>query len=222
LRPYNEAYLPFKWRGWWDFGTGALGDMGCHIIDLPYWALKLESPTRVQATVSSHHAETGPEKAVIEYEFPARGELPPVKLTWYDGGNKPSETLVEGTMLADNGAIVVGEKGTLYLAHGAEPMQLFPSTQFTDFKAPDPILPRSPGHYNEWINACRGGEPALSNFDYAAMLTETVLLGNIACRVDQPIEWDPVAMKFPNCPEIVRVKPYSIPRRSGARILRRL
>jgi len=108
---------------------------------------------------------------------------------------------VEGAELVENGAIIVGEKGTLYLAHGPEPMQLLPEAHFADLKQPDPFLPRSPGHYNEWLDACRGGKPALSNFEYAAKLSETVLLGNIACRVDQAIEWDPVAMKFPNCSE---------------------
>lgn len=188
-RPYNDGYHPFAWRGWWDFGTGALGDMGCHIIDTAYWALELGLPTSVEADGSPRMPESGPKASKVVYEFPARKNMPPVKLTWYDGGLKPPLELIEGGPMAPNGVICVGEKGVLYFPHATE-VQLFPKERFADFQPPAPTLPRSPGHHEEWIQACKTGSPTYSNFEYATLLTEAVLLGNAAFRAGEKLYYD--------------------------------
>lgn len=211
-RPYSPAYLPTKWRGWWDFGTGALGDMACHIVDLGFWALDLAYPTAVEAEATGVNQFTGPLSSTIKYYFPARGENPPVVLTWYDGGRKPDSSLVAGEELPSGGSILVGDKGTMFIPsdYGSKYL-LLPKEKFTDYKPPAPTLPRNTtltneimvaaSHYAEWLNACKGGPPTQSNFDYAALLTEVVLLGNVAIRVGKKIEWDGPNMKATNCPE---------------------
>ena len=203
-RPYNPAYHPFKWRGFWDFGTGALGDMGCHIIDAAFWALELGAPSTIDAESSGVNEETAPKWSMVRYEFPARGERPPVKLTWYDGGKQPSRELTElseGEKLSDNGSLFVGDKGKL-LFQRERPKRLMPQPK--DFQPPPKVVPRSPGHYVEWIQACKGGAPALSNFDYAGALTEMVLLGNVALRAGRRVEWDPEKLQARNAPEAAR------------------
>ncbi len=201
-RPYHRAYLPFNWRGWWSFGTGALGDMACHNADTAFWALKLDYPISVEAEASPPHPETAPRWSILHYQFPARGGLPPVKLTWYDGGKLPRAELFEGEPIPTNGSLLIGEKGKLFAPDWhADKFVLLPKEKFADFKGPQPNIRRSPGHHKEWIMACKGGPPALSNFDYAAVLTETVLLGNLALRVGKKIEWDAVNMKATHCPE---------------------
>lgn len=223
-RPYNPAYCPFKWRGWWDFGTGALGDMACHIVDMGFWALDLEYPTSVEAKAEGVKPESGPKSSVIRFEFPARGEMPPVVLTWYDGGNKPDVALVPGMELTSGGSILVGDEGTMYVPsdYGSKYF-LLPESKFKGFKPPSPSLPRATmapseilvaaAHYSEWLNAIKGGPPTQSNFDYASLLTEVVLLGNVAIRTGQRIEWDGPNMTATNCPEAeVLIRP---PMRAG-------
>jgi predicted dehydrogenase len=206
-RPYHPSYLPFNWRGWWDFGTGALGDMGCHNMDTAYWALKLGVPSAVEAEASGMNKETFPKWSIIKYEFPARGALPPVKFTWYDGGKMPARELFEGAQLKNeelpkNGSIIIGDKGKILLTDwNANKFQLLPQDRFIDFKGPEPTIPRAESHYKEWIAACKGGPAAMSNFEYAAALTETALLGNLALRCGKRIEWDAKAMKAKGCPE---------------------
>jgi predicted dehydrogenase len=200
-RPYNPAYHPFKWRGFWDFGTGALGDMGCHIIDTAFWALELGAPSAVEAESSGVNPETAPKWSIVRYEFPARGERPPVKLTWYDGGKQPSRELTEVSAdekLSDNGSLFIGAKGKL-LFQRERGKRLFPQPK--DFEPPPRVVPRSPGHYVEWIQACKGGAAALSNFDYAGALTEMVLLGNVALRAGRRIEWNSEKLEVRNAPE---------------------
>ncbi len=201
-RPYNPAYLPFKWRGWWDFGTGALGDMACHVLDVAFWSLKLEHPTTVVAEGAPPHTETAPQWMVIQYEFPARDELPPVKLTWYDGGKRPPSELFEGQAVESNGSLFIGDKGKLYVpdAYG-DHYKLLPEAQFADYKAPEPTIPNSPGHHAEWIQACKTGSATGSNFAYAGALTEMVLLGNVAYRAGKKLEWDAKKMEATNAPE---------------------
>lgn len=204
MRPYDPAYHPFKWRGFWDFGTGALGDMGCHIIDTAYWGLELDAPLAVEAESSGVNDETAPKWSIVRYEFPARGARPAVKLTWYDGGKQPSRELTElaaGEKLNDNGSLFIGDRGKL-LFQREKPIRLLPWPK--GFRIPVSVIPRSPGHYVEWIQACKGGAPAKSNFDYAGPLTEAVLLGNVALRTGKRIEWDTANMQVRNLPEAAR------------------
>ncbi|MGE3313766.1 MAG: Gfo/Idh/MocA family protein [Planctomycetaceae bacterium] len=204
-RPYHPAYHSFKWRGWVDFGTGALGDMACHTANMAVMALSLFEPTSVVAdTTGIVENETFPGKSIIKFEFPAIDSRPAVNLTWYDGGNKPPEALLQGEKIASSGSLIVGDKGTLYTPndYGSEYV-LLPKENYADFKKPEPSLPRSPGHFKEFAVACRGGAPAMSNFDYAGRLTETILLGNLALHVPgKKIEWDAKNLKATNAPEL--------------------
>lgn len=204
-RPYNPAYCPRNWRGWYDFGCGALGDMGCHIMDSPFWALNLGSPTRVSAETSGIKSDSFPSWSIIKYEFPERGKMPPVTLTWYDGGKMPERPpeLEEGQRMGDEdgGCMFVGSKGKLMAGTYGNGGRLIPESKMKAYKQPEVPYPKSPGQHEEWIEACKGGKPAGANFDYAGPLTEVVLLGNIALRAGQPIEWDPVNMKIKNAPD---------------------
>jgi predicted dehydrogenase len=201
-RPYHPDYLPGKWRCWWDFGTGSLGDMGCHIFDPAFWALKLTSPTTIEAAAGPFSSESCPISSMVRYEFPARGELPPVTLCWYDGGLKPwrPKDLEVNRDLPPNGGLYVGEKGTILLPHVGGP-RLAPESCMKDFQKPEQVLPRGIDHYQEWIQACKGGRDTLAGFDYAGPLTEAVLLGNVATRTRQRIHWDTESMKITNLPE---------------------
>ena len=207
VRPYNPAYCPFKWRGWLDFGTGALGDMGIHNAAMPYRGLNLGLPTTVEVIQSSGaNSETWPAWATLRYEFPARGDLAPVTMYWYDGGKKPSAELLGGREPAKNGAILVGDKGTLYSVEwtGGE-WTLLPRPTFRDYQPPPPSLPRSPGHHKEWVAACKGGPAPFCNFpDFASPLTEVMLLGGLALRTGRKIEWDAQNMRAKNCPDADR------------------
>lgn len=191
-RPYHSAYHPFAWRGWWDFGTGALGDMGCHIMNMPFLALRLGAPSSVMAEVDGQvNDESPPNGLIVTYEFPARGKLPAVRMKWYEVRRPPNE-LFHGRPLRSGGSLMVGSRGTLYSQSDyGDNYLLLPEKNFRDFKRPEPTLPRSPGHHAEWIRACKGGTPAMSNFvDHAGPLTEMVLLGNVAIRVGKRVVWD--------------------------------
>ena len=203
MRPYHPDYVPFKWRGWWDFGTGAIGDMACHNCDAAYWALQLAQPTSAQAETSGVNAETAPKWAIVRFEFPKRGKLPPVTLTWYEGGRKPSRDLADGADLPANGTLMVGNQGKiLFRDWHPNNFRLLPEDKFKDYQGPPQSIPRAPdGPYKEWIAACKGGPRCLSNFDYAASLTEFVLLGNVAMRAGKKIEWDSKKLRAKNCPE---------------------
>ncbi len=199
-RVYNPAYLPFIWRGWWDFGTGALGDMACHLMDPVYWSLKLKFPTAIEAQSDPVSRFSPPKSATITWEFPKRGDLPPVKLVWYDGGRKIPTDILEGAKCPDNGSVFIGDKGKLIVEHGNDAV-LWPEARFKGYKAPDPTLPRSPGHHREWINAAKTGTPTGSNFAFAGPMTESILLGNVALRVGKKIKYDARHMSCPGCPE---------------------
>lgn len=184
-RPYHPAYCPWTWRNWWDFGTGLLGDLGCHKLSTVFKALKLTYPTTIEASSTRIDSEIYPLGVIAHFEFPQRGDLPPVTLHWYDGGLKPPRPrdLEPGRGLAD--VTYIGEKGTL-MGH-----RLVPEKRMAAYGRPPRVLPRSPGHYQEWVDACRGGEPAGANFpDHAGVLTETCMLGNVALRAGKLIEWD--------------------------------
>jgi len=241
FRPYHSAYHPFKWRGWWDFGTGALGDMACHTLNMAYMALNLKDPVSIVAETSGHNKETYPAWSVITFEYPELDGRPPVKMVWYDGGKKPPRDLLppralfknaQGKPLLENnqaysekvetGSLIIGDKGSLL-----SPGDYGGDSSFTgiwvgneyilqkDIKEPAVDVKISPDHYVEWVNAIKGGEPAMSNFaDYACGLTETVLLGNLAVwaaekpGVGKKIEWDAKSFKATNAPEVdVVIKP---------------
>jgi predicted dehydrogenase len=199
LRPYHPCYCPGIWRSWWDFGSGGLGDFGCHYMDLPFWALKLRHPTTVETEGPAVHPERTSPGLVVRYEFPARENLPPVKMTWYDGGKRPA-FLAERKIPAWGAAVLfIGEKGMLIADYGKH--QLLPETQYTGFQPPAATIPDSIGHHAEWFRACKTGEPTTCNFDYSGTLATTVLLGNVAYRVGKKLAWDAAALKATNCPE---------------------
>ena len=223
MRPYGAGYHPFAWRGFWEFGTGALGDMACHTFNMPFMALNLRDPASVQATTSGHNKETYPKWSIIDFAFPALGERAAVKVVWYDGGKLPEQALFAGYpgekdkdgqekpfKAAGSGVLVIGEKDTLYapgdycekgftLKSGGTPAEV-------EFE-------KSPGHFQEWIRAIKGGPAARSNFpDYAGPLTETILLGNLAVwAADAPetagkkVEWDPKGLVATNAPELAAI-----------------
>ena len=200
-RDYHPEYVPFDWRGWWDFGTGALGDMGCHIIDHPYWALKLGDPESVEASSTHVHDETAPLASLVTYHFPARDELPPVRMIWYDGGIKPPrpEELRSDETWPVDGVLYVGDRGKImHTSHGGKPT-LLPLSRMKGFERPDESLPRVKGsHEQNWIDACKGGAPACSHFEYSGPLTEAVLLGNLAIRTEGQLLWDGPNMRVTN------------------------
>ncbi len=197
-RPYHKTYTPGNWRRWWDFGTGTLGDMGCHIIDPVFWALDLEYPISVEAHPGKFNNETYPEATVVRWEFPERGNLPPVTVTWYDGANRPflPKELEPGRKLPGQGGLYYGEKGTLMATHMGGP-RLIPESKMKGFKV-EPFLPRGVNHYQEWIKACKGGPKPSASFDYSGPLSETILLGNVAARAKQKLFWDGPNFKVTN------------------------
>lgn len=205
-RPYDPAYHPFNWRRWWDFGGGTLADMGCHHMDLPYWALKLGHPLTVHAEGPEVNSETTPAWLVVHYEYPSRGELPPVQLTWHHGTKRP-DYFAQGLLPKwGDGTIFVGEKGMLLADYGRH--VLLPEEDFAGFQPPTPSIPDSIGHHNEWIEAIKTGGTTLCNFDYASVVTEAVLLGNVSYRVGKKLEWDPKRLRASNCPDADRfIKP---------------
>jgi predicted dehydrogenase len=215
FRNTHPTYHPFNWRGWWDFGTGALGDMACHTMNMPFMALKLGYPETIVAECGELNPETYPAWATVTYQFPARGELPPLKLVWYEGQkdgkkNLPPLDLLQGEAPGGSASLIIGDKGTMYSpADYGERWVLLPKKQFEGFQNPKPTLPRHEAKEGrpdddknqkaDWVAAIKGGPKALANFDYAGMLAETVLLGNVAIRQHgKKLTWDGPNMKISN------------------------
>lgn len=186
-RPYHETYHPINWRGYWDFGVGALGDMGPHLIDPAFWSLKLDLPTKIEATCSPVNDETAPEWSIVKYEFPARGDLPPVTLNWYDGGKVPPAETTGSRRPPSNGTLIIGERGKLFAPErGGKPLMI-PRNKGDKISLPLETTIGSKSHQAEWLAACKGEGETSSPFSYAARLTEVCLLGNIAIRSGQRV-----------------------------------
>ncbi len=205
-RPFNRVYLPFLWRGWYDFGCGSLGDMGSYSFDTIFRALKLEAPLSVDASSTDLYEETFPQASIIHYNFPGRGDMPPVKFSWYDGGLKPArpDELEEGRPLKgvaeeEEGLLFVGDQGKILCSFNGEDPKLIPDSKMKRFKQPPKSLPRSPGNEREWLNACKGSKVVPGgNFEISGRVTETLLLGNVAIRTAQKINWDSAKLEVVN------------------------
>jgi predicted dehydrogenase len=210
-RPYSAGVHPFNWRKFWDYGTGTLGDFGCHYMDLAHWALKLTHPTTIHATGPDFDPVTTPAWCICTYEYPAREEMPPAKLVWYDSGKRPplleswkaEAKPANGEKKKDprsydwnGGQLFVGEKGMILSDYSRH--FLLPEENFTDFKPPEPSIPKSIGHHEEWLNAIKTGGKTTCNFAYAGALTEAVLLGTVSFRAGERIEWDAEQLKVKN------------------------
>ena len=209
-RPFHHIYLPFVWRGWWDFGTGALGDMGCYSFDTLFRVLKLTSPTSVEACPSREYTlvrgvssikvnkETYPRASIVRYHFPTRQDMAPVTVNWYDGGMLPPlpKELEE---LDEEGMLFVGDKGKILCRFNGRSPRLIPETKMKAYKQPPKTLSRSIGHNQEWIDACKGGKPAGANFEFEGRVTETLLLGNMAMLAGKNvIRWDGTKLESPD------------------------
>jgi predicted dehydrogenase len=198
FRPYHRAYQPWTFRGWYDFGTGSAGDMACYSFDTIFRALKLGAPVNIEASSTRLFPESFPQASVIHYSFPSRDGMPPVVVSWYDAGLKPPrpEGLPRDERLAPEGMLLVGDKGTLLCDfYGAKP-RLLPGSQNQNFTPPPATLPRVSGGYEaEWIAACKGGKRADANFEFTSKVTEAVLLGNVAIRSGEKLNWDAAQMR---------------------------
>jgi predicted dehydrogenase len=204
-RPYHTAYHPFAWRGWFDFGTGALGDMAVHNLDPAFYALDLPAPVAADAQSSGLGKETYAAWQIITFEFAPRGDQPALKMTWYDGGKLPAKPadLADEVDLSDNGILFIGDKGTMLCGGWSGAPRLFPANLREGFQAPPKTIPRSTGHRTEWIQACKDRKPqdAKAGFEYSGPFTEALLVGNLAARLQKRIEWDSAALRAPNAPE---------------------
>lgn len=204
MRPYHDVYFPGpKWYRWWDFGNGTMSDLGSHWNDLPCWALKLDAPKAIEAGGPPPHPEIAPASMYASYEYGQRGDMPPVKLTWYQGSMKPKIWTDGGIPQWANGVLFVGTQGRMLLADYGKHV-LLPEAKFAEFERPPKTIPDSIGHHAEWIKACKTGKKSTCDFSYAGPLTEANHLGNVAYRAARRLEWDAANMKIPNAPEAER------------------
>jgi predicted dehydrogenase len=205
-RPFNHAYLPFVWRGWTDFGCGSLGDMGCYSYDTIFRGMRLETPVSVEASSTDRYDETYPQAEIIRYDFEARGDMPPLRFTWYDGGLKPARPpeLEEnrpfrGEPDEDEGLLFVGDRGKILCGFNGKNPRLIPQSKMDAYKQPPKTLPRSPGNEREWLDACKGGKTTPGgNFEFEDLVTESLLLGNVAVLTGQKLTWDHANLKANN------------------------
>ena len=203
MRPYNSIYFPGpKWYRWWDFGNGTMSDLGSHWNDLPFWALKLDAPLTIEASGPPPHAEIAPATMSATYQYGPRGDMPGVKLTWYQGTLRPPQWTEKVIPQWGSGVLFVGDKGMLLADY--EKHALLPEKQFADFQRPPQTIPDSIGHHKEWLHACKTGAPTTCNFAYSGPLTEANHLGNVAYRAGKKIEWDAKNMRIPNAPDAER------------------
>jgi predicted dehydrogenase len=202
-RPFHNIYFPGpKWYRWWDFGNGTMSDLGSHWNDLPFWALKLQAPLTIEASGPPPHAEIAPASMQATYEYGPRGDQPAVKLTWYQGVNKPQLLIDKKIPQWGSGVLFIGDKGMLLSDYGKH--LLLPEADFKDYQRPAPTIPNSPGQHAEWLQCCKSGETPSCNFEYSGWLTEANHLGNVAYRAGKKIEWDSATMTAKNCPEAER------------------
>ncbi|MFM7038142.1 MAG: Gfo/Idh/MocA family protein [Planctomycetaceae bacterium] len=195
-RPWNPAYAPFRWRGWWNFGCGAIGDMAIHLADPAFWGLELAGrKVKVTSEGPPPHADSGPVGMKTTFEFAGTTDRPPVRLHWYEGTAQPTPDIA--TELPMNGSLFVGSEGRIAIAHDGFP-KLLPEQKFATFQPPAPFLAESPGHHRQWLEACRSGTRTGSPFSYAGPFTEIILLGNVAYRAGSPIEYDPASGRILN------------------------
>ena len=205
-RPFNHAYLPFVWRGWTDFGCGSLGDMGCYSYDTIFRVMRLETPVSVEASSTDRYDETYPQAEIIRYDFDARGDMPPLRFTWYDGGLKPARPPeleqnrpFRGEPDEDEGLLFVGDRGKILCGFNGKNPRLIPQSKMDAYKQPPKTLPRSPGNEREWLDACKGGTTMSGgNFEFEGMVTETLLLGNVAVCTGEKLTWDRANLKANN------------------------
>ena len=204
-RPYSEGVHPFAWRKFWDYGTGALGDFGCHYMDLVHWALDLRAPTAVEATGPAYDPVSCPAWCIAHYDYPARGKLSAVKLHWHDSGKQPDiagQLKIGNKTVGDafkSAQLFIGSQGMLVSDYNRH--VLLPEGKIADYKRPEPTIPKSIGHHAEWVEAIKSGGKTTCNFDYSGALTEAVLLGTIAYRSGKRVEWDAANLKVTNSPE---------------------
>ncbi len=202
-RPYHPAYTPVTWRDFWAFGSGALGDFGCHDLDAPMWALDLSEPLSIESRPAGNmDTEIAPHGEICYYRFGARGDKPPVNVTWYDGGLKPPcpEEIPEGSSLPSRGVLFIGEKGSMLCDGAGGACRLLPYEKTPAYERPPETIPRTKGHHRDWLAACKGGPPASSNFEYGAKLVELVLLGVASLRTGKKLHWDAENMKARGLP----------------------
>jgi predicted dehydrogenase len=199
-RPFHGVYVPGpKWYRWWDFGSGTMSDLGSHWIDLPFWALRLQAPLTIEAAGPPVHPELAPASMSATYEYGPRGNMPPVKLTWYQGEMKPLIWKDRGVPQWNNGVLFIGDKGMILSDYSRH--VLLPERDFEGFQRPAATIPRSPGHYAEWIEAAKTGKPTSADFQYSGLLTEANHLGNVAYRLGKKLEWDADNLRVKNAPE---------------------
>ena len=215
MRPYHPTYHPGTWRAWCDFGTGSLGDLGCHIMDPIFWALRLQYPVSAEGCISTYWKglwqkteaknEQFPRSTIVRYRFPARGDMPAVQLTWWDGGMMPPrpQQLEKGRRMGDDdgGVLFLGDKGVLMCGCYGRGPRLIPETRMKAYQQPPRSIERVPGggHEQDWVRACKTGKPAGSNFDFAGAFTESVLMGNLAIRYpNRELLWDGEKMEVTN------------------------
>ena len=199
MRPYSPAYAPYNWRFWWDFGTGETGNWGCHILDIPFWSLGLKYPTKVDASGPPVDPQRTPTSMTTRFDFPARGDQPPVTLHWLHTNEALSVLSKEEQKGFGTGVLFIGTKGKLLCSFNER--KLLPEKEFADFEPPEPFVPDSPGFHKEWVDACKGGPPATCDFSYSGPLAEAVLLGNVAYRAGGGFDWDGPKLKAIGRPE---------------------